>query len=353
MKKNAMMINSDPLWKAYEKACLDEDFQENPYQKGLLSSFQGLYQHLENPSLFSRVFKDHSLKGLYIWGDVGRGKTFLMNLFYHQIEKTPKRRVHFDQFMRDIHQTLQEMGDKKEGSVAEFAKIVSRETKLLCFDEFQVTNIADAMLMGRLFTALFEEGVVTVMTSNTPPERLYENGLHRDRFLPFIPLLRNHMDVIHLQGDVDYRRNKLSLQTPYLTPCNEETLSKLQTFWNETTEGALKKETVVKGQGPALTLDGLAKGVAWTSFENLCGKAYGRGEYLALAETIHTLILWGIPQMTHEDHNEALRFTTLIDILYDKGIWLVAAAEVEPEYLYQQGGSFDRTISRLYEMQHG
>jgi cell division protein ZapE len=161
------------------------------------------------------------------------------------------------------------------------------------------------------------------------------------------------MDVVHLQGDVDYRRHKLSLEKPYFTPCNEETFSQLQTCWDEMTEGALKKVTSIKGQGPSLTLEGLAKGVAWANFDPLCCQAYGRGEYLALAETIHTLILWGIPQMSREDHNEALRFTTLIDILYDKGIWLVAAADVEPEYLYQQGGSFDRTISRLYEMQHG
>ncbi len=349
MKKNAPITHKNPLWEAYEAACLEKDFSENPYQREVLCALQNVRQRLEAPSFFSHVFKRPSPKGLYIWGEVGRGKTFLMDLFYQQIESTPKLRVHFHEFMKEIHQTLHESGL----SVSSIAKIVPRGTILLCFDEFQVTNIADAMLMSRLFQALFAEGVAIVMTSNTPPEKLYEKGLHQERFLPFIALLHNHMDVVHLQGDVDYRRCKVSLQKPYFTPCNEDALSQLQTFWDQMTEGALRQETVVKGQGPSLTLEGLAKGVAWANFDHLCRQSYGRSQYLALAETIHTLILWGIPQMSPEDHNEALRFTTLIDILYDKGIWLVAAADVGPEYLYQQGGSFDRTVSRLYEMQHG
>ncbi|MBY0501577.1 MAG: cell division protein ZapE [Alphaproteobacteria bacterium] len=346
-------MKTGPLWDAYETGCLRRAFHENSHQQGVLYYLHNLYQALETTRAFSFMSKQPVAKGLYIWGEPGRGKTFLMDLFYKHIQKTPKIRIHFDEFMRGIHQTLHGMNVKNEGALPELIKKTSKKAKLFCFDEFQVTNIADAMVMRRLFEGLFQEGVIMVATSNISPENLYDKGLHRERFVPFISLLEKHLDVYHLQGEIDYRCLKLATQKRYFTPCNEETKRHLLTIWGELTDGAPMLDVILEREGPLLPLKGLAKGVAWANFHDLCGKAYGRNEYLDLAHHIHTLILWGIPKMVAEDHNEAHRFTTLIDILYDKKVWLIAAADTAPEYLYSQGGTFDRTVSRLYEMQHG
>jgi cell division protein ZapE len=353
MKKNTEIMKKSPLWDTYEKGCLGRTFQESSHQKGVLCHLHNLYNALEKPRSFSFLTKRPVVKGLYIWGEAGRGKTFLMDLFYKHIQQTTKKRLHFDEFMRGVHHTLHEMKVKNEGTLPELIKKVSQEAKLFCFDEFQVTNIADAMLMGRLFEGLFREGVVMVTTSNTSPDKLYDKGLHRERFIPFISLLESHVEVHHLQGEIDYRRLKLATQKRYFTPCSEVTKIHLLAIWDKLTDGAPMLDTILEREGPLLALKGLAKGVAWANFHELCGRAYGRNEYLDLVQQIHTLILWGIPKMAVEEHNEAQRFTTLIDILYDKKVWLVAAADAAPEYLYQQGGAFNRTVSRLYEMQHG
>jgi len=351
MKKNTVTIKKGLLWDVYEEACQKKTFQEDVHQRELLQSFQDLYDELEAPRLFPLPFK-RAPKGLYIWGAVGRGKTFLMDLFFNQITRTPKRRVHFHEFMREVHARLHHKTESQQGALPQLVKEIANSTKLLCFDEFQVTNIADAMVMARLFEELLKQGVVVVATSNASPERLYEKGLHRERFLPFISLLLKHVTVFHLQGDIDYRRLKLSGHPRYFTPCNPETRNHLQCLWSHFTEQAPLEGVLFEREGPSLALEGLAKGVAWGSFQELCVRPCGRGEYLALADAIHTLILWGIPKMTLEDNNEAARFTTLIDILYDKGVCLVAAADAAPEHLYQQEGVFARTVSRLYEMQH-
>lgn len=353
MKKNIVKPKKGLLWDVYEKTCHKKALQKDSHQKELLSYLQHLYHELESPRLFSFLFKRSPLKGLYIWGEVGRGKTFLMDLFFNQIHHTSKRRIHFHAFMDEVHSRLHQMSENRQGGISELIKKMSQEAKLLCFDEFQVTNIADAMIMARLFEGLFQAGVVVVATSNTNPDYLYEKGLHRERFLPFISLLQKSMEVFHLQGEVDYRRLKLSEHKSYYTSCDQETLDALHALWNEFTENAPLREINFGKEGPSFVLKGLAKGMAWANFHDLCGRAHGKREYFALAEVIHTLILWGIPKMTIDDHNEAARFTTLIDILYDKGVWLVAAAEAAPELLYQQKGAFDRTVSRLYELQHG
>lgn len=353
MKKNTASVKKGPLWDVYEATCHEKTFREDSHQKELLQRLQSLYDELEGQRLFRFSFKRRVLKSLYIWGEVGRGKTLLMNLFFDQIKHTRKRRVHFHAFMNEVHARLHQISEKRQEGISELVKQMSQEAKLLCFDEFQVTNIADAMIMARLFEGLFREGVMIVATSNTKPDDLYAKGLHRERFLPFISLLRKHADVFHLQGEIDYRQMRFLREKRYFTPCDQEAASDLRTLWDKCTNHAPLREILFAKEGSSFVLKGLAEGVAWANFDDLCVRACGPREYLALTETIHTLILWGIPKMTLEDHNEAARFTTLIDILYDKGVCFVAAAEVAPEHLYQQKGAFDRTISRLYEMQHG
>ncbi len=353
MKKKTTKEKVKSLIDLYNESCRNGRVELNSHQRDILTSLQTIYDSLELNRSFPFFTKKSGIKGLYIWGDVGRGKTFLMDIFYNQVEHTPKRRVHFHEFMKEVHASLHQLNNTQEEALPELINQISSEITLLCLDEFQVTNIADAMLMARLFEGLFREGVVLVATSNTSPANLYEKGLHRERFLPFIPLLSEYTDIAYLIGDIDYRRQKFSGQKLYFSPCDENSMNKLRTIWNDLTENAPLDTVQFTKVAPPLTLEGLSRGVAWAHFQDLCAQPCGRLAYLSLAESIHTLILWGIPQMTQDDHNEAVRFTILIDILYDKGVWLAAAGDVEPEYLYQQGGSFDRTISRLYEMQHG
>jgi cell division protein ZapE len=353
LKKKTNLLSKMSLSDIYASLCEEKKLESNFYQNELINQLQKISNTLSESRTFSLFSKKTIKEGLYIWGDVGRGKTMLMDLFFNNVQSTSKKRIHFHEFMKDVHLRLNQMTQTLEGSLPELIKQISQESRLLCLDEFQVTNISDAMLMSRLFEGLFKEGVILVATSNTSPLNLYENGLHRDRFLPFIPLLSEYTDVFHLKGEIDYRKEKLIGQKLYFSPCDETSMNHLRLIWNKLTDNAPMEMTEFEKEAPPLTLEGLSRGVAWAHFQDLCAKPCGRLSYLSLADSINTLILWGIPQMTLEDHNEAVRFTILIDILYDKGVWLAAAGDVEPEYLYQQGGSFDRTISRLYEMQNG
>jgi cell division protein ZapE len=294
-------------------------------------------------------------QGLYLYGGVGRGKSMLMDLFFAATPIARKRRVHFHAFMLEIHDRIHRRAAQVKGeSITPVAQAVAEEATLLCFDEFHVTDIADAMILGRLFAALFAAGVVVVATSNRPPDDLYKNGLQRERFLPFIAILKERLDVLAVDGGRDYRLARLARHPVYHTPLGPAAEAALDEAFAELTDGAAGERMVLTVQGRKLVVPRAAKHVARFAFAELCGQPRGAADYLAIADTFHTIILSGIPQMGPEQRNEAKRFNTLVDSLYEARVNLVASAAVAAERLYTAGdGSFEfeRTVSRLLEMQ--
>ena len=298
--------------------------------------------------------------GLYLCGGVGRGKSMLMDLFFAAVGLDRKRRVHFHAFMLEIHQRLHRWRQqtRHEGDdddpIARVAAEIAAEAWLLCFDEFQVTNVADAVVLGRLLDALFQRGVVMVATSNTAPEELYAGGLQRELFLPAIDLINDRLDVLELAGELDYRRRILTRMAVYFTPLGEAASDALRDAFRELTEGAEAGPEELIVQGRRLTVPRAARGVARSTFVELCERPLGPADYLALATHFHTLILDGVPRLDPERRNEARRFITLIDALYEHRAKLICAAAAEPEQIYSLGDharEFRRTASRLHEMQ--
>lgn len=293
-------------------------------------------------------------RGIYIHGAVGRGKTMLMDLFHASVAFEPKRRVHFHAFMADVHERLARARQTEPGDpIPGVARQIAAEAQLLCFDELHVTDIADAMILGRLFRVIFENGVVVVATSNSPPQELYRNGLNRQLFLPFIDLIEDYMDVLELAAAKDFRLEKLGGSRLYFTPADEAARAELDKIWLRLT-GTPKGELMdIQVKGRTLRVQQAAMGVARFGFADLCEKPLGAADYLHVARTFHTLILERIPVLGPHRRNEARRFINLIDTLYDNRVCLVASAEAEPEHLYVRGDGADlfaRTVSRLMEM---
>ncbi|HEY1960955.1 MAG TPA: cell division protein ZapE, partial [Rhizomicrobium sp.] len=299
--------------------------------------------------------RPESPKGLYLWGDVGRGKSMLMDLFFAAAAVRPKQRVHFNAFMVEtharIHATRQAGADDP---IAHVAQQIAREATLLCFDEFQVTDVADAMILGRLFEQLFEAGVVIVATSNIPPERLYEGGLNRQLFLPFIAMLQQRLDVIELNGPVDYRLQRLSQLDTYITPLGPEADKRMDAAWRKLTDQPRGVPETLLVLGRKLRVPEAAKGVARFSFDDLCRRPLAAADYLAIAYHFHTVMIDRIPMLAPAQLDEARRFTLLIDTFYDENVKLICSAAAPPDALYQEGegaDAFRRTTSRLMEMQ--
>ena len=304
--------------------------------------------------------RNDPVRGVYLWGGVGRGKSMLMDLAFDQIAVEPKRRAHFFAFMLDVHRRLRAARKNEVGDpVFRVAASIAAETRFLAFDEMMVTNPADAMIMSRLFTALLDEGVAVVTTSNRPPRDLYKDGLNRDLFVPFIQLIEKRFDVIGLNGPTDYRLDRLEGVDTWHVPNGPEATQALSAAFFKLTDYAVENRDKVPSEeldvdgGRTLHVPKSLKGVAVFSFKRLCGEPRGAADYLAIAHRFHTVIIVGIPVMTREMRNEAARFVTLVDSFYEHRVKLLASADAEPEDLYPQGDGnfeFQRTISRLEEM---
>ena len=303
-----------------------------------------------------------ALKGLYIWGDVGRGKTMLMDLFFASCPVARKRRAHFHAFMLDVHDRLRDYRNKlKFGEISEGDPInltaddLATEAWVLCFDEFHVTDIADAMILGRLFTRLLERGVVIVATSNVEPSDLYREGLNRALFLPFIGLLNDRLDIVRLEARADFRLEKL-IDTPvWYVPADDIATKALDAAWRRLTGGQHAHSIELTVKGHLLRVPRAAMGAARFSFHELCEQPLGAIDYLRLTHEFHTVVIDRIPVMTYANRNEAKRFIALVDTLYDAGVKLLASAATKPAALYQgtegyEAGEFKRTASRLIEM---
>jgi len=326
----------------------------DPAQEAVLPELERIRAALAAPQKrgwFSK--KPEPPKGLYMWGGVGRGKSMLMDLFVDCLD-VPARRVHFHAFMQEIHAGMHAARQAgKEDALAPVAAEVVKQVRCLAFDEMQITDITDAMIVGRLFEALFEAGVVVVTTSNRVPDDLYKHGLNRQLFLPFIELIKERLVVHELASPTDYRQDRLSGSETYFTPANEASRAAIREIWKSFGGDDAAPLTLVVNKRE-VELPAFINGVARARFHELCGRALGPADYLAIAEAVRVLILEDIPRLSRNNFNEAKRFVTLIDALYEAGVQLIASAAAEPEMLYVEGEGhfeFERTASRLREMQ--
>jgi cell division protein ZapE len=309
-----------------------------------------------------RENREPRLKGLYIHGDVGRGKTMLMDLFFDASPVVRKRRAHFHEFMLDVHERVHALRQKmKMGELAGedpirlAAAALAQEGWLLCFDEFHVTDIADAMILGRLFASLFERGVVVVATSNVPPDELYQDGLNRALFVPFIDMLKEHLDIVRLDARTDFRLEKLAGMPAWYVPADAAADAALDAAWRRLADGSPGGAQALAVKGRTLHVPRAAMGVARFTFRDLCERPLAAADYLRVAREYHTLILDRIPVMNADDHNAAKRFIILVDTLYDMNVKLIASADAEPDALYRADDGFEaqefkRAASRLVEM---
>lgn len=342
----------------YEHVLAERGYASDPSQLNAVARLQQAYDEWVNfrerrSSRIKRLVNRPDVpRGIYLWGGVGRGKSFLMDSFFTVVPVVRKTRLHFHEFMRDIHRQLDEQKDVEDPLNIVAAKI-ARKYRLICFDEFHVSDIADAMILYNLMSALFERGVSFVLTSNYAPEGLYPDGLHRDRMLPAIALLTEKLDIVQVDAGTDYRKRIMAQVDVYHTPLDGDAERALGQSFSSIAESS--------DQDPRITIESRelralrrAGGIIWFDFATLCGGPRSQNDYLEIASRFHTVILSGVPQMSAEMASEARRFTWLIDVLYDHRVKLMMSAEVAPELLYTEGRmahEFHRTVSRILEMQ--
>jgi len=343
----------------YQTACERSGFVCDARQLLAIDELDTLWQQLVAFKTKRNQFLGRSLlspdvpKGLYIWGGVGRGKTFLMDGFYHCLPYRRKRRIHFHNFMAEVHHEMKRLAREKDPLMA-LAENIERSTRLLCLDEFHVDDIADAMILGRLLGALLERGVVLLTTSNYPPEGLYPNGLQRQNFLPAIALLKRELKVVHLDSDTDYRMLQMVRDPLFMDAHLATTEPQMQSLFQRLTAGMYSEQDDVQLGSIRIPVICKAREVVWFDFKQLCGGNHDQGDYLEIAHRYPTVFLSNIPKMTVENGAAARRFTWLIDVLYDNHVKLVASFEVEAATLYGEGrhdSEAQRIASRLTEMQ--
>ena len=342
----------------YERELQQRGYESDPAQLRAVASLERCatdwshYKSKRSNSLKKMIFRPEIPRGVYMYGGVGRGKSFLMDCFFSAVPIERKTRLHFHEFMREVHRELREL----QGTVNPLDVLgqrMAQRYKLLCFDEFHVADITDAMILHRLLDALFKHGVGFVTTSNFKPDDLYPGGLHRDRILPAIELLNSRLEVINVDNGTDYRRQTLEQVDLYITPNGADADAKLsQTF---------ERLAEIQDEDPVMTIEARqisakrrAGGVVWFDFKTLCGGPRSQNDYLEIASQFHTVILSDVPHMQVRMASEARRFTWLVDVLYDRRVKLVLSAAVPAEELYTEGPlshEFPRTVSRLTEMQ--
>lgn len=343
---------------AYEAELATRGFQSDPAQLRAVEALDrcarewGEYKARRSNALKKLVNRPEIPRGVYMYGGVGRGKSFLMDLFFNAVPLKRKTRLHFHEFMREVHRELAEL-QGIQNPLDELGKRISKRYKLICFDEFHVADITDAMILHRLLAALFENGVGFVTTSNFKPDDLYPNGLHRDRILPAIALLNERLEVLSVDNGTDYRRRTLEQLRMYLTPTGAAADAEMRDAFNKLAETA-DENPVLKIESREIHARRKAGGVVWFDFRTLCGGPRSQNDYLEIATQFHTVLLSDVPQMSVNRASEARRFTWLVDVFYDRRVKLILSAEAPPEVLYTEGPlahEFPRTVSRLNEMQ--
>jgi cell division protein ZapE len=338
----------------YEQSLAKRGFVDDPAQRRAVERLQRLheewsaYKKRRSSALRRLLVRPELPKGVYLWGPVGRGKSFLMDAFFLNVPLVRKRRVHFHHFMREIHREMDELKGT-EDPIAAVAERVSRKNRLICFDEFHVSDIADAMILGRFLEQVMDRGVEFVMTSNYHPDQLYPNGLQRERFLPAIELIKRRLDVVSVDNGTDYRRLKMEKMKVYHVGSD----APLAKIFDELRDVEEEKHPL-DVEGRAIPYRKRAGGLVWFDFDVLCGGPRSYADYVDLAKRFHTVMLSGIPRMSPKNSDAARRFTWLVDVFYDDRVNLIVSADAEPEQLFTEGehaAEFQRTVSRLHEMQ--
>lgn len=354
------MSNQNTPLNRYQSLLQSGDIHPDPEQEKAVTALNRLHQDLQNnkSKLFSFLSKPAPIKGVYMYGGVGRGKSMLMDLFMDTLpHNMTGRRVHFHEFMIETQGFLhaaQKQGKDVNNALPRFAKSIAQQNQVLCFDEFHVVDIADAMILGRLFTHLFAAGIIIVATSNWAPDRLYDKGLQRDLFLPFIDLLKTKVESIHLDSPHDYRTGFDASEGTYITPLNADTGITANALFARLTQNAETHSETITVKGRTITIDQATQNAARISFSQLCERPHGAEDYLQIAQRYDLIFIEHIPRLSYDRRNEAKRFMILIDALYEAQTKVIFTAATAPEKLYtgdDHAYEFERTISRLNEMQ--
>ncbi len=351
---------------AYDRRLTDGRLTPDPSQVPVVEALSRLEKDLRKKARMGGLFGPNEVRGVYLWGPPGRGKSILMDLFFACVPEKRKTRAHFHAFLARVHDLMRQWreGDararkavfgqsKGDDPIRPIAELIASEARLLCFDELQVTDIADALILGRLFEALFEQNVVLAVTSNRAPDQLYLNGINRDLFVPFIDLIEEKCVVVSVSGARDWRLDRLLGDRVWFTPANADARAAFEALWSDLKGEQEECPAHLNVLGRDVVIDRTDGGLARASFAELCGAALGPQDYLAIAERFHTLLLEDVPVLGSDKQQAARRFVTLIDALYEAGTRLVVLAEAAPEALYRKGTGafeFERTVSRLNEM---